>query len=98
MHKAIGFVLLSVTDERADKGLGQKFAMQLIGNVNEGLAAKDAEAGNIRFVSAPGLLGCAIAKRTRQRHVVKVRCIPKGIPPVSVGQFGIDKHHVDPLD
>jgi len=98
MHKAIGFALLSVTDERADEGLGRKFAMQLVGNVNEGLAAKNAEVGNIGFVSTPGLLRCAIAKRTCRRHVVKVRCIPKGVPPVSVRQFGINKHRADPLN
>ena len=98
MHKVISLVLLSIADECADERLRQELTTQLVRDVDKGFATKDAEAGNVGLVPAPGLLGCAVAKRTRRRHVVQKSCIPKGIPPVSVGQLSLNEHCVDPLD
>jgi len=98
MHKVISLVLLSIADERADEGLCQELTVQLVGDMDKGSAAEDTEARNIRLVPAPGLLGCAVTKRTCRRHIVQKCCIPKGIPPVSVGQLGLDEHCADLLD
>jgi len=72
--------------------------MQLVGDVNKHLATKNAEAGNVRLVPAPGLLGCAVDERTYRGHVVKVRCILEGVPPIAVRELGVNKHCANPLN
>ena len=94
----ISLALLSIANERADKRLCQELTTQLVGDMDEGSAAKDAEARNIRLVPAPELLGCAVTKRMHRRHVVQKCCVPKGVPSVSVGQLSLDEHRADPLD
>jgi len=98
MHKVISLALLSIANECADERLCQKLTTQLVRDVDEGFATKDAEVGNVGLVPAPGLLRCAVTKRIHWRHVVQKRCIPKGVPPVSIRQLSLNKHCVDPLD
>ena len=98
MHKVISFALLSIANECADKGLCQELTMQLVRDMDEGSAAKDAEVRNVGLVPTPGLLGCAIAKRMRWRHIVKKHCILKSVPPVSVRQLSLNEHCADPLN
>ena len=72
--------------------------MQLVRDVNECLATKNTEAGNVRLVPAPGLLGCAVDEGMCRGHVVKVHCILEGIPPIAIRELGINEHCANPLN
>ena len=71
MHKAISLVLPSVTDDRANEGLGRELATHLVGDMDEGLAAKDAKSRHVGFVAAPGFFWGGIGEGTSGGDVMK---------------------------
>jgi hypothetical protein len=72
MYEAVSSTVRSVAQKGADEALDPKFAALFVRNVDKSFATKNAEVGDIGFITTPSLFRCHVLEGTSWRDVVQV--------------------------
>ena len=70
MYEMVSGSIWGMAQKGADKASGPQFTVEIVRYVDESLASKDTEMGNVRFVTAPCLFRSHVLEGMGRRHVV----------------------------